>query len=234
MRRWTSSSGHLLFFESMLPSVLHARDKFLKEGGLMFPSVASISLAVLADEEVDMDGSNVWDTVKTSYSLNMNSLRHKSLLCFTERVHVVPVDPQHIVAFPMEILKVNLQTVSAESLKESLCESNFAFKSFGCTKVNGFCAFFDVTFRKNIVLSTSPYKELTHWSQSVMYLKNHIQVEQDDLIKGTISIRPSPNSRRGLSVHIEYSSLSKVQTGENVEGGPCQQTFVMDGLGISG
>lgn len=52
----------------------------------------------------------------------MNSLRHKSLLCFTERVHVVPVDPQHIVAFPMEILKVNLQTVSAESLKESLCE----------------------------------------------------------------------------------------------------------------
>lgn len=37
--------GFYLLHEGMLDSVLHARDKFLKPGGLMFPQTATIYAA---------------------------------------------------------------------------------------------------------------------------------------------------------------------------------------------
>jgi protein arginine N-methyltransferase 1 len=41
--------GYCLLYESMLDSVLNARDRFLKEGGLMFPNHARIFMAALDD-----------------------------------------------------------------------------------------------------------------------------------------------------------------------------------------
>jgi hypothetical protein len=37
--------GYCLLFESMLDTVLHARDRFLKPGGAMLPDVATMHLA---------------------------------------------------------------------------------------------------------------------------------------------------------------------------------------------
>eukprot|EP01097_Dermamoeba_algensis_P006313 TRINITY_DN3951_c0_g1_i5.p2 TRINITY_DN3951_c0_g1~~TRINITY_DN3951_c0_g1_i5.p2 ORF type:complete len:142 (-),score=30.95 TRINITY_DN3951_c0_g1_i5:651-1076(-) len=44
--------GYCLFYEGMLDSVLLARDKWLKPGGMLYPSSASLFLCPITDEEV--------------------------------------------------------------------------------------------------------------------------------------------------------------------------------------
>lgn len=43
--------GYFLLYESMLDTVLLARDKYLKKGGLIFPDTASLYLAAIEDQE---------------------------------------------------------------------------------------------------------------------------------------------------------------------------------------
>ena len=43
--------GYFLLYESMLDTVLLARDKYLKPGGLIFPDVATLYIAAIEDSE---------------------------------------------------------------------------------------------------------------------------------------------------------------------------------------
>ncbi len=43
--------GYFLLYESMLDTVLYARDKYLKTGGLIFPDKATIYMAGIEDGE---------------------------------------------------------------------------------------------------------------------------------------------------------------------------------------
>ena len=43
--------GYFLLYESMLDTVLLARDKYLKPGGLIFPDNATIYLAAIEDQD---------------------------------------------------------------------------------------------------------------------------------------------------------------------------------------
>lgn len=53
--------GYFLLYESMLDSVLYARDKYLKKDGLMFPDRAVLFLSTLEDEEYKDEKFNFWD-----------------------------------------------------------------------------------------------------------------------------------------------------------------------------
>ena len=43
--------GYFLLYESMLDTVLLARDKYLKKGGLMFPDTADLFIAAIEDQD---------------------------------------------------------------------------------------------------------------------------------------------------------------------------------------
>jgi protein arginine N-methyltransferase 1 len=43
--------GYFLIFEGMLESVLYARDRYLKEDGLLFPNKCRIKIAGFDDQE---------------------------------------------------------------------------------------------------------------------------------------------------------------------------------------
>jgi protein arginine N-methyltransferase 1 len=47
--------GFCLLYEGMLDSVLKARDMFLKEGGMMFPSKAKMFIAAIDDSKFQGD-----------------------------------------------------------------------------------------------------------------------------------------------------------------------------------
>jgi len=50
--------GYFLLYESMLDTVLLARDKYLKKGGLIFPDTATLYLAAIEDQEYKEDKIN--------------------------------------------------------------------------------------------------------------------------------------------------------------------------------
>jgi hypothetical protein len=43
--------GYFLLYESMLDTVLLARDKYLKPGGLIFPDTATLYIAAIEDQD---------------------------------------------------------------------------------------------------------------------------------------------------------------------------------------
>jgi len=55
--------GYLLLFESMTESVIFARDKWLKQDGLVFPDKAAIFLAGLEDFKIYEDTLDFWNNV---------------------------------------------------------------------------------------------------------------------------------------------------------------------------
>jgi protein arginine N-methyltransferase 3 len=55
--------GYALLYESMLDSVLRARDRFLKPGGVMAPSQCQMMLALCDASEVSKDRVDFWNDV---------------------------------------------------------------------------------------------------------------------------------------------------------------------------
>ena len=68
--------GYFLLYESMLDSVLFARDKYLKKGGMLFPDRAILFLATIEDEEYAEEKFNFWDNV---YGVKMDCIKKWAL-----------------------------------------------------------------------------------------------------------------------------------------------------------
>jgi protein arginine N-methyltransferase 1 len=68
--------GYCLFYESMLDTVLYARDKWLAPGGLMFPDKATLYVCGIEDRQYKDDKIQWWDDV---YGFDMSCIRKVAL-----------------------------------------------------------------------------------------------------------------------------------------------------------
>lgn len=68
--------GYFLLYESMLDTVLFARDKWLKPGGLMFPDKARLWIAGIEDAKYKHDKIEFWNRV---YNIDMTAMRRLAL-----------------------------------------------------------------------------------------------------------------------------------------------------------
>jgi protein arginine N-methyltransferase 1 len=105
--------GYALLYESMLDTVLLARDKYLKPEGLMFPDLATMYLAGIEDKEykeekigcascvcrhrLGSDASTVWDNV---YGFDYSCMREVAL----REPLVDVVDVKAVVTNPCQII----------------------------------------------------------------------------------------------------------------------------------
>ena len=101
--------GYCLFYESMLETILYARDKWLKPDGLLFPDRASLYICAIEDRQYKDDKINWWDEV---YGFNMSCIRKVAL---TEPL-VDVVDPKQVVSNSCLLKEVDLYTVTKEEL----------------------------------------------------------------------------------------------------------------------
>ena len=95
--------GYFLLYESMLDTVLYARDKWLNKDGYMLPDHATITLAGLEDTDYKSSKVNFWENV---YDVDMS--------CFKNAVlgePLIDVCPQKLInSSSCRILDINLYT----------------------------------------------------------------------------------------------------------------------------
>merc|ERR1711902_172089 len=101
--------GYCLFYESMLDSVLFARDKWLASDGLMFPDRATLYVTAIEDRQYKDDKINWWDDV---YGFDMSSIRKVAL---TEPI-VDVVDRNQVVTNNCLVKEIDIQTVRKEDI----------------------------------------------------------------------------------------------------------------------
>lgn len=156
--------GYFLLYESMLDTVLYARDKYLnKESGKMLPDRAQVYVASIEDEQYKSNKFGFWRNV---YGVNMTCLGHAAI----KEPLVDSVEPNMINSNACMILDLDLVRMKKEDVNFSV-EYELAFNRND--RVHALVAWFDTTFsdlQNPVVLSTSPYKKYTHWKQTVFYL----------------------------------------------------------------
>ncbi|KAL9685248.1 hypothetical protein QQ045_022696 [Rhodiola kirilowii] len=226
--------GYMLLYESMLGSVITARDRWLKPGGLILPSHATLYMAPITHPDRYSDSVDFWRDV---YGINMSPMLQLAKQCAFEEPSVEIITVENVLTWPHVVKHVNCYTVTVEELES--VTSNFHFTSMMRAPLHGFAFWFDVEFnvpgisatnnnsqasdasnndsvnggirkkranpKDNVVLSTAPEDPQTHWQQTVIYFYDPIDVEQDQIIEGSVTLTQSRENQRFMNIHLAYT-----------------------------
>jgi len=187
--------GYFLLYESMLDTVIYARDKYLAKDGMLFPDRAQLFMTAIEDCEYREQKINFWDNV---YGFDMSCIKEQALL----EPLVDVCEPEQILSNEVPVLDINLYTCTLEELD---FQSEFFLKLQRADYVHAFVAYFNVQFSKchtKIGFSTGPRAEYTHWKQTVFYLDEPIVGEKGDLIKGHMKVNRNKGNPRDLDIKI--------------------------------
>lgn len=190
--------GYFLFYESMLNTVLFARDKWLIEGGIIMPDKANLYLAAIEDEYYKDEKIHFWEDV---YGFDMSCIKEAA---YSEPI-VDVVEPRTLVTNHYRVKSVDIYTVKIEELT---WESDFEIIAERDDKVHALIGYFDIRFSsgtKPVYFSTGPRCKYTHWKQTVFYLKDVIEMKKDEKLKGHITCAPNKHNHRDLDISIQYS-----------------------------
>eukprot|EP01095_Lingulamoeba_sp_RSL-Kostka_P008939 TRINITY_DN3050_c0_g1_i1.p1 TRINITY_DN3050_c0_g1~~TRINITY_DN3050_c0_g1_i1.p1 ORF type:complete len:364 (-),score=118.82 TRINITY_DN3050_c0_g1_i1:225-1316(-) len=205
--------GYFLLYESMLDTVLFARDKWLKKDtGLLFPDKVSLSISGIEDEEYKEDKINWWNNV---YGYDFSCIRKLAVL----EPLVDTVEYNSLVTDVCEILVLDLYTTTKEDLTFVV---PFTIRGLRKDHCHALICYFDTWFsacHKPVHFSTGPHATYTHWKQTVFYLKDVLLLDVSDEISGTLSCKPNSKNPRDLDIIIKYKHEGPHNTVE------CRQEF---------
>ncbi|XP_043941930.1 protein arginine N-methyltransferase 6 [Protopterus annectens] len=196
--------GYALMYESMLSSVIYARDHWLRPTGLILPSQAELFIAPVTQPELE-ERLAFWEAVKSEYGVDMSCMTPFAQTCLmSDEINVNPVAGEHVLSHPFKFAEIDLGSVTPEQIKS--IGGSFRCSCFGWGTVHALAVWFAVVFpgEKPLVLSTSPFKEETHWKQSLLYLHEPVDVVQDTEITGNITLSPAEHNSRYLRVLVSY------------------------------
>ncbi|KAL3802326.1 hypothetical protein HJC23_007151 [Cyclotella cryptica] len=225
--------GYFLLYESMLNTVLYARDKWLKkDGGVVFPDQAVLYICAIEDEQMKKERIDFWNDV---YGFDMSALGEVALkepvvdvrFCHFFIFHIIPtvillrvlvvlhltpflcgffkvVEPRAVVTNAAPILSIDIMKCKAEDLSFS---SSFQLRPIRNDKVHAFVSYFECAFTridKPLGFSTSPWSTYTHWKQTIFYMTEAIYVQEGEELVGTVTCKPNQRNERDLNISISY------------------------------
>jgi len=207
--------GFYLLHESMLDSVILARDKHLAEDGIVLPSHAKILAAPVELNTWVQEQFNSWSEV---YGFNMTPMAQRAMEVRLERgqPEIMSLQKENLLSEPVIVAEFDMKWVQREEV------ISIEDKKFISIKKNGFfhglALWFDVSFNpliyeeeyeepfNSIDLKTGPCDPETHWKQTVLVVPGNMaegEVEEDDVVGWTISMAQSGSNARQYSLGLE-------------------------------
>jgi protein arginine N-methyltransferase 1 len=187
--------GYFLLYESMLDTVIFARDKWLVKDGIVFPDKAVMYLAAIEDGQVKKDRIDFWGNV---YGFDMSPIKEIAL----KEPVVDVVDAKAVVTDPVPILHLDILTCTKEDLQ---FQSAFKLCATRNDYIHGLVAYFECAFtqvHKPIGFSTAPFCRYTHWKQTIFYLPESLVICKGEAISGEISCKPNKKNKRDLDIGV--------------------------------
>jgi len=238
--------GYFLLRESMLDSVLIARDKHLKPGGSMFPSHATLYLSPLTQTKMLGSKMTQWEGEMqhwATFSQDMNSWYEADFSCVREEFireqrqyylqtgTFVNMTPKQLIGPAKPLLEIDLLTVSLEDLRAPAEPQTCTMRITRDGVVEGFCGYFDAFFRgspsspaeQETTLTTAPATGTsTHWGQQAFGFYPPLHAKRGDLIECSMRILRQERNHRLLRletkfVHYGHQGAEKVMKAEREE-----------------
>lgn len=188
--------GYCLFYESMLDTVLYARDKWMAPDGLMFPDKATLYVCAIEDRQYKDDKINWWDDV---YGFDMSCIKQVAL----QEPLVDSVDRNAVATGSCLLKEIDLQTCTTFDIP---FETTFNLQMKRNDYVQALVTFFNIEFtkcHKRVGFSTAPEAPYTHWKQTVFYLDEYITAKKGEELFGMFKMTPNTRNKRDLDFEIE-------------------------------
>ncbi|XP_029385979.1 protein arginine N-methyltransferase 2 isoform X2 [Echeneis naucrates] len=199
--------GNCLLFEFMVESVLLARDRWLREGGVMWPSSAAFTLVPCQADRYYAEKMAFWER---PYGLDFTPLQPLAKQeFFTKPKFSHLIEPSECLSAPSDVICLDMYTIQVKDLEEIRGQFHFDVEKPGV--FHGFTAWFTVYFESlqtggpTVELNTGPNAEPTHWKQTLFMLDRPVSVYTGDSIRGTIVLRRNPVWRRHMSVTLHWN-----------------------------
>ena len=193
--------GYALLFESMLDSVLLARDRWLKPGGAVLPDRAVVCVAA---GNALATGLDFWDDV---HGFSMADVREDVHASIAKTALIAPVRSKHLMSPPAEVHAFDLTTMRREDVDFS---APFELTVTAAGPCHAVVLWFDTPFTVRfcrecpVLLSTAPSAPQTHWVQTVLVLADPLEVAEGCTLRGRLSFARS--GHRSLDISLEMAA----------------------------
>jgi len=200
--------GYFLLHESMLGSVLFARDRWLRKGGVMYPSRARLLASPGDFREQLEEKAGFWGT--NVYGFDLSTLRTEAEAKVRAEtplwVHLRP--GQILERRPRVVADWDLATCGPEDVRRA--EASFVSRATRKRVVNGFAIWFDVSFptRPAVVLGTGPRNPRTHWGQSLALVEHELSLRPGEGVDWCLSLTENSENYRYYDLNVDYGLLS--------------------------
>lgn len=195
--------GFYLVHEGMLESVLLARDRFLKENGMLFPAIAKLYASPCQLPSM----YEFWDDV---YGVNMKCVGQEYRRVKSLKPEVLTVDEDDLLAEGKLLEWWNLQVADAEELT-LLGGGEYVSVSKKNGKYQGICLWFVVEFPDGSELSTGPADKPTHWKQIAIVLPSEVEVVKDEPIAYMLALKKNPANPRQYDIEMNMLDAAEVE-----------------------
>lgn len=210
--------GFYLLHESMLDSVLFARDKWLSDTGMMIPSHATLYLTPVNMSKYVTQNFRFWEKL---YGFDFSPVQTVSMISTLQQPVIECIEPKQCMSDPEIVREFDLLTTKVEDLKN--VQNTFTFKMTKSGLVHAFAAWFDVYFgaptvslpprvpgeespRVHLVtLSTSPMVEATHWKQTLVFIPVSAGVDEEETLSCKLDLSQDGANPRLYNISIEMS-----------------------------
>eukprot|EP00127_Corallochytrium_limacisporum_P001379 Clim_evm1s55 gene=Clim_evmTU1s55 len=189
--------GYALFYESMLDTVLYARDKWLADDGLLYPSSCRLYFSAIEDAEYKESKIEWWDNV---YGFDYSPLKQQVL----QEPLVDVVDSNQVCTDQDMIFECDIHKVKKEDLSFTVPWKLTAKRN---DYIHAWVLYFDTWFNdchKPIFFTTSPHYTDTHWKQTVFYMPEVLTIRKGETVSGTLECKPNEKNHRDLDFTISY------------------------------
>ncbi|CAG9860429.1 unnamed protein product [Phyllotreta striolata] len=198
--------GFYLLHEGMLDSVIAARDKFLKVGGLMFPESATLFATPCSVPSMYSFWEDVNGVSMTHVGPKLRAKTCQKPVC--ERTH-----PDCLLSDADNVLWLDLREVTMEELNKIEVRHLAVANKKG--RYEGICLWFSCTFPSTTVepvtLSTEPDEPLTHWKQTTIVLPSSLEVEEGSPIAYDLLLKRSDENARRYIIEVTMLDPSEVE-----------------------
>jgi len=222
--------GYFLLRESMLDSVIIARDKWLKPDGAMYPSHATLYVAPIFDftddrraleHDTALDNwGHFTEDLERKYGVKFGCLdasyKEECKQYFYQSALWVDSHPSQMLADRTAVKEFDILTLTLDELKSNhggSVKTQMRMTPVAVENchnaINGVLGWFDADFRgcpsnpapKPVTLTTEPTTEgATHWGQQQFHINPAIAVNNDDTLSIDWEIRRQKQNPRLLEV----------------------------------
>ena len=201
--------GFYLLHESMLDSVIFARDKWLSPTGVMVPAIATLYVAPVNMSSYVNENFRVWEK---AYGYDFSPFQTATMTSTAQQPVITCINSSQLLAEAQSVIELDLKTVTIYEVQN--IEKVITFELAKSGLLHAFSLWFDVHFtappencRKDRVqvstLSSSPFVEDTHWKQTVIFIPMSASLDEGENISCKLELGQDKTNKRHYNISIE-------------------------------